>query len=367
LATTLFERLRTDMDNITAEYDRDFAGQNRATRDLDQMDQLIKRTKEVLARIDEIPSAAQGPQLIELRTSVVGTRDTYEGERKQISQAKTLGPEQAQFAIQASLANFVFARYGRHFAGQNRSTRDFGLLAEMIEDLKAIERQMRTISAKKKSDGFASDLEVVLSNLKMYQAELKEVEAARAAGEPEERAGALASAANDQFAIYRTNFAGYSRNTRRPQLLSRVVDTLTRIKKEMETLEATGKAGEHNANNIKIVSENLTLYQNELVEIRKARQATAMGDLLGLLGGAANALFDDYRKGFAGKNRGEVDLALLGGICDRLGEILRQMVDLSRVEENDMNAKNIDIVCDQLAMYEQEYEAVRNVQNAVKK
>jgi hypothetical protein len=354
------------MDNITSEYDRDFAGQNRSTRDIEQMDRLIARTKEVLARIDEIPAVAQGPQLVELRTLVTGSHDTYETERKQIVQARSAGPEQQQFALHASMANFVFARYTRHFAGQDRSTRDAALLAEMIEDLKGIERNMKAIQSKRRAEGFARDLEVVESNLKMYQAELKEVETVRASGTPEEKASILATLANEQFALYRTNFAGFSRNTRRPQLLMRAVDSLKRIHKDMEAAQKTGQAGEHNEKNLGIVTENLKMYETELVEIRKARQATSMTDLLGLLGGAANDLFDAYRKNFAGKNRGEVDLALLSGICDRLGEILRQMVDLSRAEENEMNAKNIEVVCDQLAMYEQEFEAVRNVQVAKK-
>lgn len=350
------------MDGIAAEYDRDFAGQSRATRDIAQLDALIKKTKDVLRRIDEIPAVAQGPQITTFRELVVGSHSTYETEKKAIETARTMGPEFADFSLQATLANFVFARYGRHFAGQDRSTRDIGLLSEMIEDLKQIRKQMGTIASKRRSENYDRDMNVVDSNLKMYQNELNEIQTVHRTASKEDQAGIMASLANDQFAIYRIHFAGQSRNTRRPQLLMRVIDNLKRIKGHMESLQRENVAAEHNPKNIEIVSENLAMYETELTEIRKARQATSFADLMGMLGGNANEIFDSYRQGFAGKNRAEVDLANLSTICDRLGEVLRQMVDLSRAEKNDSNARNIEIVCDQLAMYEQEFEAVRNAQ-----
>ncbi len=362
MATNLFDRLRAEMDQISAEYDRDFAGQSRATRDLSALDALLERTSSVLRRIDEIPMAAQGPQLTSLRELVTGSQDVYQQERKAIVQARSQGPEFEEFSLLATQANFVFARYGRHFAGQDRGSRDTGLLAEMVEDLKAIKKRMTGIHNKKKSSNYERDLDVVASNLTMYEAELGEIQKAQKEGTPEEQAGLLATLANSQFAVYRNHFAGQSRTTRRPQLLMRAVDNLKRIKQRMEALAAENVDSEHNPKNIEIVAQNLAMYETELGEIRKARQSTSMVDLMGMLGGNANETFEAYRKGYAGKNRGEVDLEQLGIICDRLGEILRQMVDLSRAEENDTNERNIEIVCDQLAMYEQEFEAVRNVQ-----
>ena len=362
MATTLLDTLRTEMDSISSEYDRDFAGQSRNTRDMDQLDGLIRKTKDVLKRIDEIPAVAQGPQLTTFRELVVGSQSTYETEKKAIETARSMGPEFAEFSLQATLANFVFARYGRHFAGQDRSTRDVGLLGEMIEDLKQIRKQMGVLASKKKSENYDRDINVVDSNLKMYQNELTEIQAVHKNASKEDQAGIMASLANEQFNVYRIHFAGQSRNTRRPQLLMRVVDNLKRIKTTMEALKRENVASEHNPKNVEIVTENLAMYETELGEIRKARQSTSFADLMGMLGGNANEVFDSYRQGYAGKNRGEVDLANLSTICDRLGEILRQMVDLSRAEKNDSNARNIEIVCDQLAMYEQEFEAVRNVQ-----
>jgi hypothetical protein len=367
MATTLFDRLRSEMDQISSEYDRDFAGQSRASRDVGALDKLLARVDDVLKRIDEIPMAAQGPQLAQLRELVVGSREVYATERKAVQAAKTQGPEGNEFSLLASQANFVFARYGRHFAGQDRLSRDVGLLSEMIEDLKAIKKRMQTAYAKKKTDAYARDIEIVTQNQTMYEGELLEIQKAQATVLGDERSGLLATLANAQFAVYRTNFAGQSRASRRPQLLMRAVDNLKRIREEMKILEKAGVDPEHNPKNIEIVNQNLTMYESEVAEIRKARQATSMVDLMGMLGGSANETFEQYRTNFAGKNRSQVNLELLGNICDRLGELLRQMVDLSRAEENDSNERNMEIVSDQLAMYEQEFEAVRTAQASTAK
>jgi predicted translin family RNA/ssDNA-binding protein len=362
VATTLFDRLREEMDLISGEYERDFAGQNRATRDPAQLDELVRRTGEVLKRIDEIPLAAQGPQLASLREVVSGSKGVYETERKAVVDAKNQGPEFPEFGRLATSANFVFARYARHFAGQNRGTRDVGVLSEMIEDLKQIKTRMQAVAGKKKNDTYARDLEVVTGNMAMYTSELLEIQKVQKDGTQEEQASMFASLANDQFNVYRSNFAGFSRVSRRPQLLQRAIDNLKRCQSGMKALAAAGFVNEHNPKNIEIVQQNLSLYETELVEIRKARQATSMVDLMGELGGAANELFEKYRESFAGKTRTMVDPDLLSGICDRLGEIYRQMSDLARAEKNDMNENNMNIVSDQLAMYEQEWEAVKTAQ-----
>lgn len=362
MATTLFDRLRAEMDQISSAYDRDFAGQARSTRDIGAIDELIRRTTEVLRRIDEIPSAAQGPQLTELRGSVQGSLETYENEKKQILLAKEQGPEFREFGRYASLANFTFAKYGRHFAGHNRLTRDTGLLAEMREDLKQLKKRMQAVLSKKKNANFERDAQIVEQNIALYEKELGEIQKAQEALAAADRAGLMAELANAQFALYRVHFAGKSRLTRRPQLLQRMVDNLKRVKKTMDALIAANEGGEHTDKNVEIVTQNLNLYETELAEVRKARQGTKMPDLMGSLGGAANELFEAYRSNFAGKNRNEVDRQLLSDLCDQLHEILRQMTDLSRAEEVDSNERNIDIVMDQLAMFEQEWEAVTNAQ-----
>lgn len=366
MATNLLETLRRDLDLITSIYEADFSGQSRATRDVAQLDGLIKRLKDVVARAGSIPAAVQGPELITLKEDAGNTLALYETERGAILKAQEAGPLFDEFATEATDANFVFARYGRHFAGQNRATRDMALLAEMIEELKAIQKRMTGLLEEKNISDFARDLDVVRQAQTQYTAELREIDKAQKQGTAEEQAGLLATLANEQFAVYQTHFAGQSRVSRRPALLMRVVDSLKSIKTRMEKLKKAGLEEDYHLKNMEIVSERLAVYENEVSEIRKARQGTTLPDIMGALGGAANEIFEEYRAGYADKNRASVDYAKLGQICDRLGEIKRQMRDMGRAERNEMNERNLDIVVSQLSLFETEYEEVGKVQAAKK-
>jgi hypothetical protein len=57
-----------------------------------------------------------------------------------------------------------------------------------------------------------------------------------------------------------------------------------------------------------------------------------------------------------------VDLSVLSLLCDKLGEIARQMADLNRTEPTEMNERNLSIVMEQLAAFEQEYRESHHVQ-----
>ncbi len=366
MATNLLDTLRRDLDLITSLYEADFSGQSRATRDVAQLDGLLKRLKDVIARAGTIPAAVQGPDLITLKEEAGNTLALYENERVAILKAKEAGPIFDDFAVEATDANFVFARYGRHFAGQNRATRDMAVLAEMIEELKAVQKRMTALLEEKNVADFARDLEVVRQAMTQYTSELKEIDKAQKMGTPDEQAGLLATLANEQFAVYQTHFAGQSRVSRRPALLMRVVDSLKSIKARMDKLKKAGLNEEYHDKNIGIVAERLAVYETEVAEIRKARQGTTLPDIMGSLGTAANELFEEYRSGYADKNRANVDHTKLGQICDRLGEIKRQMRDMGRAERNEMNERNLDIVVAQLSLFETEFEEVGKVQAAKK-
>ena len=77
-----------------------------------------------------------------------------------------------------------------------------------------------------------------------------------------------------------------------------------------------------------------------------------------MLGGAANDVFDTFRKEFAGQDRKTRDLDKLSAMCDELDDIRRQMIDLGRAEPSASNDSNIDIVSTQLANFEQESEQI---------
>ena len=353
------KKFAEELDRIAARYESQFAGLPRAGRNIDELDAILKDTKSVLARIESIPTAVRPADLNELAETARQNVAIYERERKLIADAANAAPEMEQFATLATSANFVFARYRRHFAGKSRATRDVGLLEEMIEDLESIEEGMADIvkTSKNKTE-LSRDLDLVRRTLETYRSEEKQIRDARKMGTAEERASALAEVANGQFKIYQAHFAGKSRATRRPALLQRVIDQLEAIHAEMRALKEGGLTGGHNDGNLEIVERQINTYKTELGEVRTARKGIAFGDLLGMLGGAANNVFDDFRKDFAGQDRKSRDIEKLSAMCDELGDVRRQMLDVGRAEPNASNDSNIDIVSSQLANFEQEFEQI---------
>jgi hypothetical protein len=364
MATPFLERLQADLASIDSVYQAEFAGQSRATRDLGSLEALIKRVDDVVARIDQIPSVAQGRELLEGRKAALEMRAMYTEELKQIERAKRASPSQEAFGLLAAKANFTFARYARHFAGQSRDSRDVSLLAEMVADLETIESKMVEIRKKERDAIFDKDIEVVRGNLKMYKAERLEIEKAHEAGNLEQRASLLGGLANGQFAIYADHFANKSRISRRPALLARVVTNLASIETKMRAITAQGFFVDWHAKNVEIVEERRKAYEAELEAIRDARKGTPVADIMGMLGEAANQLFADYGTHFAGKNRTEVDEKLLSALCDGLFDIAVQMEELARIEDNATNTQNLDIVRQNHAAYEQEWLMIKRAKGA---
>lgn len=355
---TIVENLGKELEELDREYAARFAGQSRLTRDLDLLEGIIKRASSVLERIDLIPGAAQGPELVRLRDAVVQSLGLYAQERTAIQRAQEVGPSFEAFSLEATNANLVFARYGRHFAGKDRSTRDLALLGELVDELKQIDKRMSALLEESKVQDFDRDRTIVKDNLARYQSEIEQIEGAQKGGTPEQNASVLATLANDQFTLYQTHFAGEPRVSRRPALLMRILSSLKKVHERMVAHRDGGLDLDFNTKNIGIVEDRLKVYEAELAEIRKVRQATTMPDIMGELGGAANKLFDEYRSGFADKPRTQADLEKLGKLCDKLSELRRQMNEMSWAEDNEMNARNLEIVTEQLVMFEGEYDAV---------
>ena len=353
------KKLAEELDRIAARYESQFAGMPRSSRNLDELDAILAETKGVLSRIESIPEAVRPPDLGELAETARTNVALYERERALIVEAARVGPSYERFSILATSANFVFARYRRHFAGQSRTTRDLGLIDEMIDDLESIEEGMNgVIREAKTASELKRDLDLVKQTQKLYREERERIVEARKTGTPDEQASALATIANNQFRIYQMHFAGKSRSTRRPALLVRVVEELEGILAAMRGLKKAGLASANNDNNIGIVERQIQTYKGELDAIRDSRKGIAFGDLLGMLGSAANEVFDTFRSEYAGKERKTRDLDKLSSLCDELGDIRRQMLDVGRAEPSASNETNIDIVSTQLAAFEQEHEAI---------
>jgi hypothetical protein len=138
----------------------------------------------------------------------------------------------------------------------------------------------------------------------------------------------------------------------------RMVEQLEAVGDEMRKLKSKGLTTESNDGNIGIVERQVETYKKELDEVRNARKGTAFGDLLGMLGGAANDVFEAFRNEFAGKDRKSRDLARLSALCDELSDVRKQMLDLGRAEPSTTNDANIEVVTTQLTNFEQEHEQI---------
>ena len=365
--TAQFDKFAEALEQISARYGARFAGQTRQTRSLGLLDEIIAESSTIVAALRAVPEAdraAVSARFAEVLEIAADNLKLYRGERAAIVEAKAAGPDFEEAARLASSANFIFARYVRHFAGQSRQTRDLGLLDEMLDELKHIKRRLGDLSTRTAAIAIERDRKVVSDTLSFYESERQEIQKAQLAGTLEEQSDALAQRANGQFRVYTVHFAGQSRATRRPQLLQRMINNLKQIRDRMAELKKRGLASENNNSNIGVVENNVRLYERELAEIRKERQQIPLVDLMGMLGGAANEIFEEYRQTFGGKSRAQVNLEALGGLCDRLAEVARQMSDMQRTERNEQNAANLNIVMDNLSSFENEYEQVRTQQQS---
>lgn len=351
--------LRKKVNDLNAQYDSFFAGQPRISRDVALMDSLRDNIRPVVTALAALPASRDRDEVLDTARKNLSL---YETESKSIREAQSGGPDALEAHRLSTWAGFATRRYVRHFAGKSRATRDLGLLSELIEDLKHLNEDLSALSQEFTNAELTDARTTVENSLKLYQDERTAIQEARGRSTPEELADLLAQVANDQFQIYQEHFVGKSRVSRRPDLLQRVINSLEGVLDLMQSANVKLPGHAHNPRNIETVTRQIAFYRTELDEIRKARQDTKFPDLVGALGTAANEIFAEYRKHFAGQDRRTRDLALLSKLCDQLYEVAHQMDDLDRVREDEMNLHNLSIVLDNLRFYEREYDEVGKAQ-----
>jgi hypothetical protein len=360
MSQKVVEEFKRQSDLLQARYQFGFAAKPRITRRVEDMDAILADANVLVEQTSQnrlVPD--------ELRQQIREQRDLYRKERAAIIEAKRSGPSALAAAVAASRANIQFSVYERHFAGQNRATRDLALLEDVVATLEDIRDDLQDALADGASEQAETDRGIVEGNLETYRAEIEQVRLARTQGNPNEQASAMALLANSQFEIYRIQFAGRSRLGRRPALMQRLIETLEMVEARMTELQAEALEGdsiESNARNIEIVGQRLDSYRAELNAITQARQSASLEDLIGQLGREANEVNEDYQKGFAGKTRTDVSLPEISAICDRLMEIERQMFDLDHASANPTNRRNLSIVQDSLLIYIDEFRQIRDAQ-----
>ncbi|MFT5679677.1 MAG: hypothetical protein ACI8RZ_000582 [Myxococcota bacterium] len=253
-------------------YVRHFAGKSRPTRDLGLLKEVAeeqRRYRDELAKL----MARQAPGWRgELLAQIETNLNMYTAELTAIPGARSELGANRRVGVQATAANTQFGLWRSHFAEKSRRTRRAALLRRMVGQLEVIHVNMEHARDQGiRTDSHISNISKVKSRLELYRRELTLIEQAAASAGPDEIARALGSEANDQFAAYRTEFAGKSRTQVDQEKLSAICDQLQEIVRNMDTLDRTW-ARPVNAKNLGVVLENLKQYEREHHLISQARQ-----------------------------------------------------------------------------------------------
>lgn len=356
--TATLTTLNDELNGIYGDYDRNFAGRPRATRDSSILSDIIARLESAMGTAKTLANGDNS--LADTLKTANENLDRYLEEMEAIRTIQ--GDSRVVFAAElAGQANRVFDRYQRHYAGFDRATRDYLKLSAMTEELVAIEDKMAQL-VKAGVNEATKDRGIVKEQIALYRAEIANIKQAQIAGTNSEKVDRYASLANDQFRDYRIHFSGKGRPSRRIGLLERMKSNLKIYRRYMNDLQKSGFHNTMNEKNLTVVSQNITMYEGEIEEVKKAKASIPVKDLAGTLGGAANEIFQSYRASFAGKDRSGVDADLLSDLCDGLYDIALQMRDISNEIDIESNDANLRIVEENLTSYENEYRAIKEAQ-----
>jgi hypothetical protein len=352
MATENMQKLNERNNRLSQRYDRYFAGQPRHSRNPVLLDEMV-------AEAVAIRDAAQGladDAGNELAESADRQGELYRKEAQEVRKIQSAGTEIFLVHEYRSWARMTFDRYQRNFAGRSRSTRDAGILTDMIGDLERLDDELARLEGRTDDDGMCSETrQRVKSNLELYQSERNKITASRQTDGLEEQADALAAAANVQFTQYAAHYAGQKRLSRSVGRLEQIVAELDMIQDRMAALTAQGFVNESNRQNLETVGDRLEFYRGEVDAIQTARASTSFEDLVAELGGAANDLFEQYQKEYSGQQRSTRPLEPLVVLTDGLYDLARQMNQLDRVRDSDNNQHNLAVVLDHLRTYHREY------------
>lgn len=341
-------------DALHERYRRGFVGRTRATRDLSVLDAIIADTEAFLGGLGAAAS---------LRAVVTERVELYRTERVAIAAIHAGGADAIQAWRLVEWSEVTNLRYRRLYGGQMRITRDEALLAEMVNEQRGWIEALTPLAARLQDPRLDAQLPVMRDHLKLYTAEVAEIQKALRELAPIDRATTFATLANRQFALWRLHFQGRSRTTRRVQLLRRILTNLESILAGMVACRAAGVTVQANTENITKVTERIAHHKDELAKIVEAQTNTPTRTLVPQLGDDANKWIARYRDEFAGKSRNGVNLAPLDDICEGLHEVARGMDEGMKARGGDaVAAKNLTVVLDHVKMCEREWATIRELQ-----
>lgn len=340
-----------ELDRLQNRYRVRFAGHARVSRDPDELQDIVEE-------LDRLAPRAAGDDAERLKRD----RELYANEIEAIRQAHAV-PGAVASARLRMWADIQLARYNRNFAGQDRRTRDTALLEEIRDELGRIKGEMAKLHQQAPEQGMQQAIATVDRSQKLYDDEVTAIRTVRRTGTLPEQGSRFANLANDQFAIYAELFAGQPRLSRHAPTLLRVVRSLEELLQGMRSLRLAGLSDKANDGNQTIVKDRIDQYRKEHDAILDLQRRSSLADRVSALATAANQVFAEYREGFANKPRSSADPVKLTAIAEKLWPIAREMDAIDREHGEERNARNLGIVTDNLALYQKEWDAIRQARN----
>jgi hypothetical protein len=253
-------------------------------------------------------------------------------------------------SLDAKDANLVFSRYARHFARKDRATRDVNLLRELIADLRLVAQRLSDLSSGDARPDLDRDRTVVREKIELYEQELSSIERVQSSLPPREAAKLMGALALDQDALHKLHVAGRPPRLRRPALLARMIEALTRIRTRLGKLPPSP----HTMNDLELMNARLASWQAELDEIHALRRTLSDDEVFDGIAQAAHRLADLHAHLAAQDKPAPADHARLGEVCDELDDLGRALRELHR--DDDRARASIDALTERLLSLENVFE-----------
>lgn len=270
--------LGQQVDRQLAVWRRHYAGRDRRSRDLHRLGRVITALDAAVTGLEALQDHPEVKKdgLASVRTQLELLRD----ERSEIDKLRrTMDPAQKLASLLAE-AQSGLDQYRVHYAKQPRATCSTERLEGMIENMTQLLIDLAPLqpapadvddeAAKQVVAAHQKNIELLTLHLASWQKELVLIREARATIEPRDLTNQLGGVANLMFQVYQRDFAGKDRTTRDLQLLSECCDRLAEIG---DLMAAHDKKREPiNRKNIPIVEDRLRRYEQEWIEVNKAKQ-----------------------------------------------------------------------------------------------
>ncbi len=256
--------------------------------------------------------------------------------------------------------------YALHFAGQPRLTRDIDIIDSLIDGL---ERTIRETQGR--GDPATLELQELLDianeHLEMYREERAAI--AKVQKEEGPKACEVAGLMTRVQAVlhrYTRHFAGHERHSRDLGLLGEMIDDMTLLGQELDTLRGGPKV-EFAQEERDLVDQYIELFSRERREIGQARDTGSLSEQGYILGAAVNELLATFQSQVVGLSRFVCRPELLMRLIAELEDLRERLVSLETLGLHaEFHRENISNVDENIAVWREELHKVKNVRASVK-